>query len=94
MQVGNWRTKEKGSTLGAEVWVTSAFGDSGGFNDSGLPGGSWEVTSGVRSRVTILIIITHLRGLKTLLITTREPPGRAQSWGSKVRVIENSAYGG
>ena len=36
-----------------------------------LPGGSWVVLSGVISRVTILI--THIRGLISLLITTHEP---------------------
>ena len=40
-----------------------------------LLGGSWLVISGVISRVTI--IITHTRGLITLLITTHEPPSRA-----------------
>ena len=35
-------------------------------------GGSWVVISGVISRVTI--IITHIRGLVTPLITTHEPP--------------------
>ena len=39
-----------------------------------LLGGSWVVISGVISRVTILI--THIRGLITLLITTHEPPSR------------------
>ena len=37
-------------------------------------GGSWVVISGVISRVTRLI--THIRGLITLLITTHEPPSR------------------
>ena len=37
-------------------------------------GGSWVVISRVISRVTILI--THIRGLITLLITTHEPPSR------------------
>ena len=36
-----------------------------------LLGGSWVVISGVISRVTILI--THIRGLITLLITTLNP---------------------
>ena len=36
-----------------------------------LLGGSWEV-SGVISRVTV--IITHIRGLITPLLTTHEPP--------------------
>ena len=35
-------------------------------------GGSWVVISGHISRVTILI--THIRGLITPLITTHEPP--------------------
>ena len=35
-------------------------------------GGSWVVISGVISRVTI--VITHIRGLITILITTHEPP--------------------
>ena len=38
---------------------------------SGILGGSWAVITGV-SRVTILI--TPIRGLITLLITTHEPP--------------------
>ena len=37
-------------------------------------GGSWAVISGVISRVTI--VITHIGGLITLLITTHEPPSR------------------
>ena len=39
--------------------------------------GSWVVISGVRSRVTILI--THIRGLITLLIATHEPPSKSQT---------------
>ena len=39
-----------------------------------LLGGSWVVISGVISRVTT--IITHVRGLITLLIATHEPPSR------------------
>ena len=35
-------------------------------------GGSWVVISGVISGVTVLI--THIQGLITLLITTHEPP--------------------
>ena len=42
-----------------------------------LLGGSWVVISGVISRVTILII--HIRGLITPLITIHEPPSTA--WG-------------
>ena len=37
-------------------------------------GGSWVVISGVISRVTT--VITHIRGLITLLITTDEPPSK------------------
>ena len=40
-------------------------------------GGSWVVTSGVISRVTI--VITHIRGLITPLITTHEPPSKLQT---------------
>ena len=46
-----------------------------------LPGGSWVVRSRVISRVTILI--THIRGLITLLIATPEPP----SSYSQIRVL-------
>ena len=42
--------------------------------DDLLLGGPWVVISGVTSRVTILI--THVRGLITLLVTTHEPPSR------------------
>ena len=41
-------------------------------------GGSWVIISGVRSRVTV--VITHLRGLITPLITTPEPPSRKVSY--------------
>ena len=44
----------------------------------GILGGSWVVISGVISRVTILI--THIRGLITLLITTHEPPSRCRGF--------------
>ena len=37
-------------------------------------GGSWVVISGVISRVTILV--THIGGLITPLITTHKPPSR------------------
>ena len=40
-----------------------------------LLGGSWVVISRVISRVTI--VITHIRGLITPLITTHEPPSVA-----------------
>ena len=39
-----------------------------------LLGGSWVVLSRVISRVTILI--THIKGLRTPLVTTPEPPSR------------------
>ena len=45
--------------------------ESGG---SGVLGGSWVFISGVVSGVTILL--THIRGLITPLITTHEPPSR------------------
>ena len=44
---------------------------------SRLLGGSWVVISRVISRVTILI--THIRGLITPLITAHEPPSRFPS---------------
>ena len=40
------------------------------------------VISRVISRATIVItVITHIRGLITLLITTLEPPSRASDFG-------------
>ena len=50
-----------GSELGAYAW--------------GLLGGSWVVISGGIIRVTMLI--AHIRGHITLLITTHEPPSRS-----------------
>ena len=45
-------------------------------------GGSWVVISGAICKVTI--VITHLRGLITTLITTHEPPSKnphsTESW--------------
>ena len=41
------------------------------FFERQVVGGSWVVISGVISRVTI--IITHIRGLITPLVTTHEP---------------------
>ena len=41
-------------------------------------GGSWVVISRVISRVTILV--THIRGLITPLITTPEPPSKLLLW--------------
>ena len=43
----------------------------------GLLGGSWGLISRVISRETILI--THIRGLITPLVTTPEPPSMAES---------------
>ena len=40
----------------------------------GLLGASWVVISGVISKATT--VITHIRGLVTVLITTHEPPSR------------------
>ena len=45
-----------------------------GLAREGLLGGSWVVISGVISKVTI--VITHIRELITILITTHEPPSR------------------
>ena len=42
--------------------------------NTGLLEGSWVVISGVISRVTI--VITHISGLITLLITTHEPSSK------------------
>ena len=40
----------------------------------GVLAGSWAVISGVIIRVTL--VITHIRGFITLLITTHAPPSR------------------
>ena len=65
-----------------------------------LVGGLWVVISGVISKVTI--VITHIRGLMALLITTHEPPSSAfQGLGVRVpslqglgfRVLGFRAYG-
>ena len=45
-----------------------------------LLGGSWVVISGVISRVTI--VITHIRGLITPLITAHEPPSTRRLHGA------------
>ena len=47
--------------------------------------GSWVVISGVRSRVTI--VITHIRGFRTLLITTHEPPSSRASYSMEIDII-------
>ena len=39
-----------------------------------MGGGSWVLINGVMIRVTILI--SHIRGLITPLLTTHEPPSR------------------
>ena len=53
----------------------------GTYKTRPLLGGSWLVISGVISKVSI--VITHIRGLIALLITTHEPPSTlpACSWG-------------
>ena len=48
-----------------------------------LLGGSWVVLSGVIIKVTILI--THMKGLITLLITTHEPPSKFLQWWCRCR---------
>ena len=40
-----------------------------------LLGGSWVARSGVLSRVAL--VIAHVRGLKAILVTIREPPSRS-----------------
>ena len=55
-----------------------------------LLGGSWVVISGVISRVTM--VITHIRGLITLLITTHEPPSGAGLGDFGVRGSEFSMW--
>ena len=53
-------------------------------NERSMLGGSWLV-SGVTSRVPR--VITHIKGLKTPLITTHEPPsgcrGQTKCWDSR-----------
>ena len=44
-------------------------------------GGSWVVISALISTETI--VITHVKGLITLLITTHEPPSRVNCYESK-----------
>ena len=50
-----------------------------------LLGGSWVVISGVISRVTILI--THIRGLISPLITTHEPPSMTSRPGGPLKQV-------
>ena len=47
-------------------------------------GGSWVVISRVITRVAILM--THIRGLMTLLLTTHEPPSKGFIGGFRVLV--------
>ena len=56
---------------------SSASGLQGVLGLQALLGGSWGVISGVISKVTI--VITHIMGLITPLITTHEPPSRLYS---------------
>ena len=49
-------------------------------------GGSWVVINGVILRVTILI--SHLTGLITPLITAHEPPGRSSTSRETVLVTK------
>ena len=44
------------------------------FLQETLLGGSWVVVSRVRSKITI--VIAHISGLRTPLITTHEPPSK------------------
>ena len=61
---------------------SSASGLQGVLGLQALLGGSWGVISGVISKVTI--VITHIRGRITPLITTHGPPSRAlRLWGFK-----------
>ena len=46
-----------------------------------LLGGSWVVISGVTSRVTVVII--HIKGLITPLITTHEPPSSLPTFSER-----------
>ena len=54
-----------------KVGIAESFAVIAGF-DSSILGGSWVVISRVISGVTILL--THIMGLMTPLITTHEPP--------------------
>ena len=65
------------------------------FGFAGL-GGSWVVISRVISRITVLI--THIRGLITLLITAHEPPSGlgecvAQDLAGRVERIDERGSG-
>ena len=51
----------------------------------GLLGGSWVVIIGVVSWVTV--IITHIRGLISPLITNHEPPSRVQGSGCCLKAL-------
>ena len=54
-----------------------------------LLGGSWVVISRGISRVTILI--THIKGLLTPLITTHEPPSRQPMERTRRRTVTATA---
>ena len=47
------------------------------LDEAPVLGGSWVVINRVISRVTMLV--SHVRGLITPLITTHEPPSRVKS---------------
>ena len=67
---GSWGSYKLG--LGFRIWVQGL-----GF------WGSWVVISGVISKVSI--VITHIRGLLTILISTHEPP--SSSVGLMLRLL-------
>ena len=52
-----------------------------------LLGGSWGVISRDISRITMLM--THIRGLITLLISTHEPPSRREVFQTRERDAQN-----
>ena len=58
---------------------------------AGLLGGSWAVINGVTTRVTMLI--THIRGLITLLITTHEPPSTVMHSNVGASIIRTGFLG-
>ena len=61
-------------------------------NSPWLLWGSWVVISRVISRVTILI--THIRGLVTPLITTHEPPSTFYGFGLRMETREFNRFAG
>ena len=50
------------------------FGHFGVYKTRATRVGLWVITSAVISKV--IVVTTHVRGLKTILITTYEPPSR------------------